>query len=93
MKLLSSSIVRRDKTVKADENRLARLKIKVREEQEAKKLSELRDNWDEEEKKRWQRFCQFNQEIQQRKALLIREIEELEHKKEVLIENLRIYTQ
>ena len=55
-----------------------------------KELIETEMSIDPEKRKRWIEFCEFNKGIQQRKAKLLLEIEELEKRKERLLMSIDI---
>lgn len=89
MKLLSPSKSKRDNEVEAEQKSLARLRLQRATLEEQKRLSEL--DWEPEKKKKWDEFCAFNQDVEQKKAKLIREVSELEAKRDALIEHIKIY--
>lgn len=91
MQLLSVKKTTDDRRIQADEKRTARLKAERMRNEAEKSLALSISDWDKEKKKKWDEFCKWNQEIQQKKALILREIEQLEHKRDVLIENLNTY--
>jgi len=91
MKLLSVKKTKRDTQSQNDDKQLAHLKAQIAKNQAEKKLAESINDWDKEKEKKWAEFSKWNQEIQGRKAILIIEIEELEKKRDRLIDNLRAY--
>jgi lipase chaperone LimK len=91
MQLLSQQNSKRVNTIEADEKRLRKVSIERKRIEEEKRISEAKESWDEEKKKSWQEFCIFNQKLQQQKALLIKEVEELEAKRERIIETIKIH--
>lgn len=90
MKLLSKKLIARDNRIHEGEERIIKVKQQIREENAKKKLIRENDLTHEEEK-RWKEFCVFNQDLQQRKAILLIEIEDLEKKKEMLVESIKIH--
>lgn len=91
MRLLNQKKVKQDKGTQADEDRIAVLKVKRKKAEEEKKLADTINDWDIEKKKKWDEFCKWNQEIQSKKALLLLEIEGLEHKRDILEDNIKAY--
>lgn len=93
MRLLSQKKIGRDKKLQSDDERAASLKAKIKKIKEDQSLADAINDWDKEKKKKWDDFCKWNQELQGKKALILQEVEELEHKREVLIENLQAYVE
>lgn len=89
MKLLTPRKAKGVESIEADEKRIASLKMKRKLVEEQKSYSESVNDWDAEKRKQWEEFSKWNQEIQQRKAKILLEIEYLEHKRDVLAENLK----
>lgn len=91
MQLLSPKKSQRAKRIEDDEKKVAALRVERKKLEESRKISELKDNWEPEKKKIWDDFCKWNQEIQQKKARLLVEIEELEKKRDALVDNIKVY--
>lgn len=84
-------MTKQENTLKAEDSKVKRIKAEIRYAKEQKRLSEVYLDWDIVKKKKWEEYCEWNQEMEQRKAKLLSEIERLEHKRDVLLDNLRIY--
>lgn len=93
MRLLSNKATGQRKRLQDEENRMAILKLKRKAQEEERRLYASIDDIDIEQKKRWDDFCRFNQEIQQKKAILMLEIGELEKTRDHLEETLTVYTE
>lgn len=91
MKLLSPKKSQREKRNEDDEKQVVKLLLERKKLEEGKKISEIKESWEPEKKKMWEDFCRFNQEIQQKKAVLLTEIEELEKKREALVDSIKIH--
>lgn len=88
MKLLSVDKIRR---VGSTEKQVASLYLQRKKLEEEKKMALLVKDWDVEKKKEWDKFVQFNQDIQKRKAKLIDEINVLEEKLVTLSSTIKIH--
>lgn len=88
MKLLSADKTRR---VNSTEKQVASLYLQRKKLEEEKKMALLVKDWDVEKKKEWDKFVQFNQDIQKRKAKLIDEINVLEEKLVTLSSTIKIH--
>ena len=91
MKLLSVKKTKRDTQSQNDDKQLASIKAQIAKNEAEKKLAESINDWDKEKQRKWEDFSKWNQELQGRKAILIIEIEDLEKKRDRLIDNLRAY--
>lgn len=91
MQLLSKKKIERERAFESDEKRIASLKIQRKRLEEEKKLSDAFEDWEPEKKRLWKEFAKWNQNMQTKKALIIQEIEELEKKRDSLIDTIRIH--
>lgn len=91
MRLLSVKKSTRARRIEDDEKQVAQLRLEKARLKEQKEIAELKESWEPEKQRIFKEFCTWNKGIQEKKAKLLMEIDELEKKLEVLVDNIKIH--